>query len=365
MKAIFFWGGITTHTYGLVEAMSKYFKNIYAIVMPESLLRKERVANIPMNSTIKIEYCKQESDIRRIVLLEDKDSSIHTNASLKRGNLANIALKYLCKNNYHVMSFPQEAFQLEGLKGYVNYIKWFIYLHCTYRNKIDAFGLTGFNAEKQFKYLFINRQKTFQFLYVTKSYENEVYDANERVKFIFVGGIDKRKNIIPFVKWMMKYPNQNFDFEIYGSWTKDEVLRKLVENSTNIHYFGKKDYSFVRIAMAKADWLVLPSLHDGWGAVVNEGLQSGCKILVSKQSGASSIIIRNTSLGYVFDAHKFKELNGIIDLIMDKGPLSLPEKQSIVKWAQNHIGCDVIGVYLKDIIYHYYDMKEKPSTLWL
>lgn len=365
MKAIFFWGGVTTHTYGLAEAMSKYFKNIYAIVMPESLLRKERVAKMPINNTIQIEYCNQKSDIKRIISLEDKDHSIHVNASLKRGNLANVVLKYLCKNNYHVMSFPQEAFQLEGFKGYVNYIKWFIYLHCTYRNKIDAFGLTGFNAEKQFKYLFINKQKTFQFLYITNFYENEIYDTNKRIKFIFVGGIDKRKNIIPFVKWMMKYPNQNFDFEIYGSWTKDEELRKLVENSTNIHYYGKKDYSFIRNAMAKADWLVLPSLHDGWGAVINEGLQSGCKILVSKQSGASSIIISNASLGYVFDAHKFKELNKIMNLIMDKGPLSLSEKKSIVKWSQNHIGYDVIGVYLKNIICHYYNMKEKPSALWL
>lgn len=39
--------------------------------------------------------------------------------------------------------------------------------------------------------------------------------------------------------------------------------------------------------MLNADYLILPSLYDGWGAVVNEGLQSGCKVLVSKDCGAS------------------------------------------------------------------------------
>ena len=364
MKAIFFWGKVNIHTYSLVEAMAHYFEKIYAIVLPDSMLRQERVAQISTDR-ISIEYCEQESDIKRIIRLEEKNNSIHVNSSLKTGCLANIALKYLCKNNYHVMSFPQEAFQLDGIKGCVNYIKWFFYLHYTYRNKIEAFGLTGFNAEKQFKYLHIARQKVFQFLYVTDSSENKYYATNKCVKFIFAGAIDKRKNIIPFVKWMMNYPNQNFDFDIYGSWTMDEELRKLTENSTNIHYHGKKDYSFVRDAMVKADWLVLPSLHDGWGAVVNEGLQSGCKILVSKQSGASSIIIRNASLGYIFDAYKFKELNRIIDSIMRHGPLSLPEKKSIANWAQNHIGCDVVSAYLQKIICHYYNAKEKPSALWL
>ena len=365
MKAIFFWGGVTTHTYGLVESMSYYFEQVYAIIMPESLLRKERVAKISANNTINLEYCKQESDIQRIIQLEDRENSIHINASLKTGNLANIALKILCKNNYHVMSLPQEAFQLEGFKGHINYIKWFFYLHCTYRKKIEAFGLTGFNAEKQFKKLYIAKQKTFQFLYVTNSFKQEYYSTNKRVKFIFVGGIDKRKNIIPFVKWLMRYPNQNFEFDIYGSWTMDEELRRLVKNCTNIHYHGKKDYIFVRNAMTQADWLILPSLHDGWGAVVNEGLQSGCKILVSKQSGSSSIIIRNTSLGYTFDAYNFKDLNRILNLIIAHGPLSISEKEEIINWAQNHIEYSAISRYLYKMINHYYNGMEKPTAIWL
>ena len=63
---------------------------------------------------------------------------------------------------------------------------------------------------------------------------------------------------------MQNYSSQQFIFDIYGSWTLDKLLIKKISNSTNIHYHGKRDYKEVRNAMLNADYLILPSLYDGW-----------------------------------------------------------------------------------------------------
>ena len=364
MKNIFFWGGVTTHLYEVVKDMTQYFDRVYAIVTPNCFERKERAPQAIDGNVVILHY-NEVGDVAKIACLGNVDDSIHVNGALKIGNLNNKALKYLCQKGYHVVSFPQEPFQLYGIKGVVNYLKWFYYLHCTYRSKIDAYGLTGLKAERHFKSLLVPSHKMFQFLYVTKQTANVPIVKNKRIKFIYVGAIDKRKNIIPFIQWMMNYDNQDFDFEIYGSWDLDNVLEKIINGCPHIAYFGKKDYSVVRSAMCKADWLVLPSLHDGWGAVVNEGLQAGCKILVSEQCGASSLVVRNSFLGYVFDARKCNHLKGIMDTIFSKGPLTISEHEMIREWATSHIGSKVVGKYLNEVLRYYYGNASKPTPFWL
>jgi glycosyltransferase involved in cell wall biosynthesis len=57
---------------------------------------------------------------------------------------------------------------------------------------------------------------------------------------------------------------------------------------------GKNLYAWYRVA----DYFVLPSEFEPFGSVVNEALLSGCKVIVSDQVGASTLV--NKSNGFIF-----------------------------------------------------------------
>ena len=62
----------------------------------------------------------------------------------------------------------------------------------------------------------------------------------------------------------------------------------------------------------KMDILVLPSIHDGWGMVVNEAMVHGCIPIVSSGAGASDQIEQGVN-GYVFKAG---DIDGLKECIL-------------------------------------------------
>lgn len=78
-----------------------------------------------------------------------------------------------------------------------------------------------------------------------------------------------------------------------------------------VKLLGTKQQSQVPDYLSNSDILILPSVYDGWGAVVNEALQQGCYVLVSDASGASLLPQMEPKLGKIFnhkDAKKMYEV---------------------------------------------------------
>ena len=63
--------------------------------------------------------------------------------------------------------------------------------------------------------------------------------------------------------------------------------------------------------MARAAAVVLPSRWDGWGLVVNEALQSGVPVIVSRAAGAAELIVHGQN-GFV---HEAGNLSALIEVI--------------------------------------------------
>lgn len=134
--------------------------------------------------------------------------------------------------------------------------------------------------------------------------------------------------------------------------------------TNNIHYYGKQDYDKVREEMVKSDYLVVPSLYDGWSAVGNEGLQAGSKLLVSWQSGCSILVSENKGLGYVFSSKSNKSLQIAIERIF-KEKKNINQHKRIKEWADEHISPNVVAKYFDDFIKHYFSEKQRPKVPWV
>jgi len=72
------------------------------------------------------------------------------------------------------------------------------------------------------------------------------------------------------------------------------------------------------------DLLVLPSLHDGWGVVVNEALIQGVPALVSDACGAKTLI-EVSGAGSIFEAGSADDLMRVLRELSD--PVRLADCQ--------------------------------------
>ena len=130
MKNIIFWGGFTTHVFELTRALARKGYTVKVIRYTQGANEK-RTERIPQynDKNVEIIECNDRDKAIQICRQYERKTTLHINGSIKVSNAPSFtALKYLLKNGYRVISIPQEGFQLQGLKGKLNYLKWLVYL---------------------------------------------------------------------------------------------------------------------------------------------------------------------------------------------------------------------------------------------
>ena len=88
-------------------------------------------------------------------------------------------------------------------------------------------------------------------------------------------------------------------------------------------------YQFINVA----DCLVLPSKHDGWGAVVSEALISGVPAICSDTCGVAEVV-KLSNYGGVFKSGNIEDLVKNLKVVLDDGPLEKKERQKLLSWSK-------------------------------
>ena len=77
------------------------------------------------------------------------------------------------------------------------------------------------------------------------------------------------------------------------------VINKLTEH---VHILGVMSPQEVRHRMEKSDIFIFTSdRHEGWGAVLNEAMNSACSVIANKQIGSVPFLISDQMNGFVYD----------------------------------------------------------------
>jgi 1,2-diacylglycerol 3-alpha-glucosyltransferase len=75
---------------------------------------------------------------------------------------------------------------------------------------------------------------------------------------------------------------------------------------------GFMQYDALRSCYADAFCLILPSLTDQWGLVVNEAMAAGLPVAVSANCGCASDLIVESQNGFIFDPFKTEDMKGVL-----------------------------------------------------
>lgn len=217
----------------------------------------------------------------------------------------------------------------------------FLLFDYKYISKIDyVFGM-GEKAVNYYK-LLSKRWQVFLFGYCV-DIEKKILLNNQHndLRFLYVGSLIKRKNVFLLLKAIRNnVVNANFTLDIIGDGSESVKLLNYVDkHSLNscISFLGKFSMDEIHQKNLEYDVLILPSIHDGWGAVINEGLQSGLFVISSDNCGANTLI-EGSNRGIIFKNRSLKSLsNALNDCIINSAEIKLGKKDRIL-WSEKISG---------------------------
>lgn len=176
--------------------------------------------------------------------------------------------------------------------------------------------------------------------------------ADDVIHYIYCGSLVPTKDLLRIIEALSVAGNkERCDVSFVG----DGVMRAALEQETRkrglegkVRFLGTQPQQEVPSFMQRADVLILPSIYDGWGAVVNEALQSGCFVICSDAAGASDLIRKDSRLGMVFhrgDGRQLADCMAWCTKNIDEIRANRPFRQ---QWSEEHISGSVIARYLVD-----------------
>lgn len=139
---------------------------------------------------------------------------------------------------------------------------------------------------------------------------------------LFVGRLVEVKNLALLVNVIAQIKTTDWVLVMVGEGILMDNLKSQVMNlniNDQVHFIGRKEGLELVSWYTLAQIFVLPSTYERFGAVVNEALLGGCKVLCSETAGASILI--NNKNGALFSPYSERELlscleNSLSDAIM-------------------------------------------------
>jgi len=134
--------------------------------------------------------------------------------------------------------------------------------------------------------------------------------------FIVVSRLSPEKNLPRLLEAFAAYGKRGgaWHLVLLGSGPQEEELRAMARglSMSAIHFLGWKSYEELPHYYARASCLVLPSISETWGLVVNEAMACGLPVLVSQNCGCVPELCRSGENGYTFDPTSVEELTEVM-----------------------------------------------------
>lgn len=177
--------------------------------------------------------------------------------------------------------------------------------------------------------LFRHRAYRWGYFPETRQYsEGDLFAGKDPARLLWVGRMIELKHpdLALEVAWKLKEQGYRFQLDMIGTGELENALREQIQRlglEEEIHLLGSMPPEQVRKHMERAGiFLFTSDGREGWGAVVNEAMNSGCAVVAQEGAGSLPYLIRSGENGLVLPAGN---LDGLVRAAADL--LGRPEKQ--------------------------------------
>ncbi len=130
-------------------------------------------------------------------------------------------------------------------------------------------------------------------------------------RFVYVGRFSPEKNLLRLLEaTRIVIDKSRAELVLVGYGTDEPMLRQRTHElglDDSVVFAGPKTQDEVSAVLSESDCLVLPSLSEPWGLVVNEGLSTGLPVIVSNRCGCA-LDLAGEKMGWVFNPNNTAEL---------------------------------------------------------
>jgi glycosyltransferase involved in cell wall biosynthesis len=109
---------------------------------------------------------------------------------------------------------------------------------------------------------------------------------------------------------------------VVGAGSMQAQLKRIATTLDGIILLGQQSFPEVIQWMKSSDVLVLPSLHEPWGLVINEAMACGMAVIASDRVGAVDDLVVDGSNGFVVPAGDCRVLSEAMQKLLLQPELS-------------------------------------------
>lgn len=194
-------------------------------------------------------------------------------------------------------------------EGYTRYKKQNLYILGASSYAASDLALCGFDKKKCFEWGYFPAvyEKDLEAVFAEKC-------ENKAPEILYAGRLLPLKHVMDTVKAIHNLKKQNVaaHFTIIGEGECAEEITSYVSQNGLSDYVTMLPFMSpqeVREYMDMSDIFVFGSnYYEGWGAVVNEAMNSACAVVVSHAVGSAAYLIRSGENGYIYNFADIDEL---------------------------------------------------------
>lgn len=366
MRKVFFWQRLVSpHISGLAVALAEQgCEVVYAAVQPLTRERVEQGWSLPSLDGVRVELVPTLDAALRLIDRSPLDF-IHICSGVRGNGLIGDVQRLLAQRRLRHWIII-ETVDDSGWRGFVRrfFYRWSFAIWQQTGEGVLAIGnstLAWMSARGVLPF------RLFPFAYFLSSpliASCESYRGIGRFRILFVGQFIELKRLDHLVGALAGVPHLDFELAVVGSGPLEGQWRNIAEAALpgRVDWIGRLPLENVPAEMARADCLVLPSRHDGWGAVVSEALMVGTPVICSDACGSSGVV-RSSRHGGVFPVGDVRSLARLLAEIISKGRLRAEERSALASWAVC-LGGQAGAHYLLEIFRHMDGAAERPVPPW-
>jgi glycosyltransferase involved in cell wall biosynthesis len=141
------------------------------------------------------------------------------------------------------------------------------------------------------------------------------------LRVLFLGNVSLQKGVHYLLEATRSLGQNAVSLSLIGgaSWDGMEVLRRLSHNG---EWKGSVPRERLRQVFSEHDVLVLPSVQDGFGAVICEAMAAGMPVIATENTGAPDVV-RNGVDGLIVPARSATAIRDALETLVLNRPLCM------------------------------------------
>jgi glycosyltransferase involved in cell wall biosynthesis len=366
MREVWFWHRIISpHAAPLARALAHLgCKVTYVAAHDLSDHRRELGWRIPSLEGVELQYASQSRDVAALVATAGPES-VHLCEGLRETSPPHPAASLAARGlrRWVVMETIDERGWRGRLKApvYSAAFRW-------QRARLEGVLAIGQRTPDWVIARGVPREGVFPFAYFLEDQPLPPDDwrrPDGPFRFAFVGQFIERKRLPVLLDALAVHRNRSAELVVLGSGPLGDVLKAEAMGRLpgRVHWLGRRLSSEVLQVLDDVDCLVLPSQHDGWGAVVSEALMRGTPAICSDSCGAAEVVSAS-GVGGVFGRDDEAGLADLISATIAAGRPSPSERLRLARWATS-LGADAGARYLLAILSHVEGRGARPQVPWI